>query len=49
MTVLPRVRLWGKERGMLGRKASGTVGGYRQICVLMVVTRVEGFTWKEKL
>lgn len=45
MTVLPRVRLWGQEGGMLGRQPGGTVGGYRQVCVLMVVTGVEGFTW----
>lgn len=30
---------------MLGRQARGTVGGYRQVRMLMVVTGVEGFTW----
>lgn len=45
MTVLPRVWLRGQEGGMLGRQTGGTIGGYRQICVLMVVTGVEGFTW----
>lgn len=45
VAVLPRVGLGGQEGGMLGRKAGGTVGGYRQVCVLMVVSGVEGFTW----
>lgn len=48
VAVLPTVRLRGYEWGMLGGQASWTVRGYRQVCVLMVVTGVEGFTWAIK-
>lgn len=49
MTVLPGARLWGQEGGMLGRQTGGTVGRYRQVCVLMVVAGMEGFTWTKKM
>lgn len=44
MAVLSRALLRGQEGGMLGREAGGTVGGNRQVRMLVVVTRVKGFT-----
>lgn len=48
VTMLPRVRFWGQKGGMVRRKTSGTVGGYRQVYMLMVVIRMEGFTCEIK-
>lgn len=48
VAMLSRAWLWGQEWGMLGRQAGGTIGGYRQVCVLMVVRLMEGFTCRSE-
>lgn len=48
VAVLSGAWLWGQEGGMLGGKTGGTVGRYRQVCMLMVVTGMEGLPWKTK-
>jgi len=42
VAVLPRAQLGGQEGG----EAGGAVGGNRQVRVWMVVSGVEGFTWR---
>lgn len=45
LTMLPRAWLWGQEWRMLWRQARRTIWRYWQVCMLMVIIGVEGFTY----